>query len=134
LLTEGQWQNIELLVPKPRQHGRGGRPWIENRRFFSSLFLGSEALIELFLIAEVFTIMRSAHCPVTGFRMVETGMLGMFPCALPGKKRCAQSYAGLLHTSIPSCVSGAVATISQFDIGTWCIRISSRSIACWISR
>jgi hypothetical protein len=67
---EGQWQNIELLLPKPRQHRRCGRPWFENRRFFSSLFFGSETLIELFLIAEVFTIMPWAHRLVTGSQMV----------------------------------------------------------------
>src|ERR1700674_4532247 len=32
LLTEVQWQKIAPLLPKPPQHRKGGRPWIENRR------------------------------------------------------------------------------------------------------
>jgi transposase len=31
LLTEAQWKKIAPLLPKPRKHRRGGRPWIENR-------------------------------------------------------------------------------------------------------
>ncbi len=31
LLTEAQCKKIAPLLPKPRKHGKGGRPWIENR-------------------------------------------------------------------------------------------------------
>src|SRR5215472_10145276 len=34
LLTETQWKKIAPLLPRPPQHRRGGRPWIENRQVF----------------------------------------------------------------------------------------------------
>ena len=37
LLTEGQWQKIAPLLPKPPEHRKGGRPWIENRRVFEGI-------------------------------------------------------------------------------------------------
>jgi transposase len=37
LLTEAQWQKIAPLLPKPRQHRKGGRPWIENRRVLEGI-------------------------------------------------------------------------------------------------
>ena len=36
-LTEAQWQKIAPLLPKPRWHRNGGRPWIENRRVLEGI-------------------------------------------------------------------------------------------------
>lgn len=37
LLTEVQWKKIAPLLPKPRKHRKGGRPWIENRRVLDGI-------------------------------------------------------------------------------------------------
>jgi transposase len=37
LLTEAQWKKIAPLLPKPRKHRQGGRPWIENRRVLEGI-------------------------------------------------------------------------------------------------
>jgi transposase len=37
LLTEAQWKKIAPLLPKPPQHRKGGRPWIENRRVLEGI-------------------------------------------------------------------------------------------------
>ena len=37
LLTEARWQKIAPLLPKPRKHRKGGRPWIENRRVLEGI-------------------------------------------------------------------------------------------------
>jgi len=37
LLTEVQWKKIAPLLPKPRKHRKGGRPWIENRRVLEGI-------------------------------------------------------------------------------------------------
>ncbi len=37
LLTEAQWKKIAPLLPKPRKHRKGGRPWIENRRVLEGI-------------------------------------------------------------------------------------------------
>ncbi len=37
LLTEVQWKKIAPLLPKPRKHRKGGRPWIDNRRVLEGI-------------------------------------------------------------------------------------------------
>jgi transposase len=37
LLTEAQWKKIVPLLPKPPQHRKGGRPWIENCRVLEGI-------------------------------------------------------------------------------------------------
>ena len=37
LLTEAQWKKIAPLLPRPRKHRKGGRPWIENRRVLEGI-------------------------------------------------------------------------------------------------
>ncbi len=36
-LTEAQWKKIAPLLPQPRKHRKGGRPWIENRRVLEGI-------------------------------------------------------------------------------------------------
>jgi transposase len=37
LLSQAQWKKIAPLLPKPRKHRKGGRPWIDNRRVLEGI-------------------------------------------------------------------------------------------------
>jgi hypothetical protein len=53
LLSEAQWKKIAPLLPKPRKHRPGGRPWIDNRRVLEGILWTLRSAASFDLLAAI---------------------------------------------------------------------------------